>query len=227
MALSPLGQPATLPNSGAAQLGHQVAITGRIGAPGIFVAYTQGTNEFTGDPALFRVDTGKATKLSSRNAQKISIAAAPSGRLWVFWKEGGTVFATRSNTAATRFGAMRRIKVPGGDSTTIFDLAGEASTGPLDLLALISPPGGHVANFHQRVLPGLTVTTSKAKNRSTIFRVTDAGEPVAKAIVKVTGAGSHRTGRDGSARVALRRGSYTGRASKPGYVSDSARVRVK
>jgi len=226
MALSPLGQPATLPNSDAAQLGHQVAITGRIGAPGIFVAYTQGTNEFTGDPALFRVDTGKATKLSSRNAQKISIAAAPSGRLWVFWKEAGTVFATRSNTAATRFGAMRRIKVPGGNSSTIFDLAGEASTGPLDLLALISPPGGHVANFHQRVLPGLTVTTSKAKNR-TIFRVTDAGEPVAKATVKVRGVGSKTTGRDGSARFALRSGNYTGRASRPGYASDSVRVRVK
>src|SRR5262245_33491628 len=65
MGLAPLGSPITLPNSAAAQLQHRVGITGRIGAPGLFVAYTQGTNPFLGDPAVFRVDTGKATKLTT------------------------------------------------------------------------------------------------------------------------------------------------------------------
>src|SRR5262245_61632128 len=105
MGLSPLGSPVALPNSAAAQLLHRVGITGRIGAPGVFIAYTQGTNPFLGDPAVYRVETGKATKLTKKDGEQIGIAAAPSGRLWVFWKKNATVFARRSNRAATRFGA--------------------------------------------------------------------------------------------------------------------------
>jgi hypothetical protein len=226
MPLSPLGGPTTLPNSGAAQLQHPLGITGRIGAPGVFVAYTQGTNQFLGKPALYRVDTSKAIKLSSKVAKTISIAAAPGGRLWVFWQNSGTVFATRSNAAATRFGAIRAIKAPGGTSASIFDLEGEGSMGPLDVLALAQPASGPLASYHQRVLPGLTLTAKKAKGGKKLFTVTDAGEAVAGAKVKVKGGGSATTGKKGTVTFKLAKGKHSATASKKGYASATISVRA-
>jgi hypothetical protein len=219
MLLSPLGVPSTLPNSGAAQLQHPLGITGRIGAPGVFVAYTQGTNEFLGKPALYRVDTGKALRLSSKVGKMVSIAAAPGGRLWLFWQNAGTVFATRSNPAATRFGAIRAIKAVGGTSATIFDLEGEGSTGPLDVLALTQPPSGPLASYHQRILPGLSLTAKKTKGGKTLFTVTDAGDAVAGAKVKVKGDGSATTGKKGTVTLKLAKGKHSVSASKKGYAS--------
>jgi hypothetical protein len=226
MPLPPAGGPTTLPSSGAAQLQHPLGITGRIGAPGVFVAYTQGTNEFLGKPALFRVDTGKAIKLSSKVAKMISIAAAPGGRLWVFWQNSGTVFATRSNAAATRFGAIRAIKAVGGTSATIFDLEGEGSTGPLDVLALTQPASGPLASYHQRILPGLTLTAKKAKGGKTLFTVTDAGEAVAGSKVKVKGGGSGKTGKKGTVTFKLAKGRHSATASKKGYASATISARA-
>jgi hypothetical protein len=226
MPLSPLGAATTLPNSGAAQTQHPLGISGRIGAPGVFVAYTQGTNQFLGKPALYRVDTGKAIKLSSKVAKTISIAAAPGGRLWVFWQNSGTVFATRSNAAATRFGAIRAIKAPGGTAASIFDLEGEGSTGPLDVLALAQPPTGPLASYHQRVLPGLTLAAKKAKSGKTLFTVTDAGDAVAGAKVKVKGGGSATTGKKGTVTFRLAKGKHHATASKKGYASATLTKRV-
>jgi len=227
MALSPLGSPVTLPNSGAAQLQHRVGITGRIGAPGVFIAYTQGTNPFLADPAVFRVDTGKATKLTKKDGEQMGIAAAPAGRLWVFWKDGGTVFAERSNKAATKFGATRSIRAPGGSATSIFNLAGEGSRGPLDLLALADPSSGPLANYHQRILPGLTLKASHKKNGKTAFKVTDAGAPVAGAKVKVKGDGSKKTGKSGTVTFSLSEGRHSAKATKNGYAPATARARGK
>lgn len=227
MGLSPLGSPVTLPSSGAAQLQHRVGITGRIGAPGVVIAYTQGTSEFLGDPAVFRVDSGKATKLTRKNGEQIGIAAAPAGRLWVFWKKGNTVFARRSNKAATKFGATRSIKAPGGGATSIFNLAGEGSRGPLDLLALADPTSGPLANYHQRILPGLTLKATHKKNGKTAFKVTDAGEPVAGAKVKVKGDGSKKTGKSGTVAFSLSKGKHRATAGKKGYAPDSVSARVK
>ena len=227
MGLSPLGSPVALPKSGAGQLQHRVGITGRIGAPGVFIAYTQGTNQFLADPAVFRVDTGKATRLTRKDGEQIGIAAAPSGRLWVFWKDGGTVFATRSNKAATKFGAIRSIRAPGGSATSIFNLAGEGSRGPLDLLALADPASGPLADYHQRIRPGLTLKATHKKNGKTVFKVTDAGAPVAGAKVKLKGDGSKKTGKSGTVAFSLSKGRHRATVSKKRYAPASVRARVK
>jgi hypothetical protein len=227
MGISPQGQPVTLPNSAAAQTGHRVGVTGRIGAPGVFVAFTQGTNQFTGKPALFRVDSSKVIRRSKGSGEKVSVAAAPSGRLWLFWKKQGTVFAARTNKAATKFGALRKIRVPGGSGATIFDIAGEASRGPLDLLALVDPPSGPLANYHQRILPGLTLKASHKKNGKTALKVTDAGQPVAGAKVKVKGDGTKTTGSGGTVAFSLAKGRHTVTATKKGYAAAKLSVRAK
>jgi len=227
MLLKPAGAALTIPNSTAAQLQHTVGITGRIGAPGVYVAFAQGTNEFTAKPALFNVGTGKVTRLKGSDAEKISIAAAPGGRLWVFWKSGGTVFATRSNAAATSFGPVRQVVAPGGKSSTIFDLAGEGSAGPLDVLALVQPSANTLANFHQRILPALTLKEKKGKKGKTTFTVTDAGDAVAGAKVKVKGGKSGKTGSKGTVSITVAPGKHSASASLTGYAVASLRFNAK
>lgn len=224
MPLNPGGARASIPNS-APQLQHRVGITGRIGAPGVFVAYAQGTNPFLADPAVYRADTGATKRLTKKDGELVSIAAAPAGRLWVFWKDVGTIYATRSNKAATSWGRIVSVKAPQG-STTIYNLSGEGSLGPLDLLALVDPPTGTLSSWHQRILPGLFFTTKKS-NGKTVVKVTDAGSPVAGATVKVKGDGSKTTGGAGTASFDLAPGRYKVSADKAGYSGYSKRVRVK
>jgi hypothetical protein len=101
MPLAPGGPRTSIPRS-APGLQRRVGITGRIGAAGVFVAYAQGSSPYLADPAVYRVDTGKVQRLTTHDGELVSIAAAPGGRLWVFWEDRGTIFATRSNRAATR-----------------------------------------------------------------------------------------------------------------------------
>jgi hypothetical protein len=223
MPLDPGGPRVSIPTS-ATQLQHRIGITGRIGAPGVFVAYAQGSNPFLADPAVYRADTGATTRLTTKDGELVSIAAAPAGRLWVFWKDVGTIHASRSNKAATRWGRIVRVKAPSG-STTIYNLSGEGSLGPLDLLAHVDPPTSTLASWHQRILPGLAFTTTKSKGK-TVVKVTDAGEPVAGAKVKVKGDGSKTTGAGGTVSFDLPAGRYKISAGRQGYDSYARRVRV-
>jgi hypothetical protein len=83
-----------------------------MGAPGVFVGYHRGTNPFLSDPSVYRVDTGQATRLTKKDGELISLAAAPGGRLWAFWKVENSLRATRSNPAATKWGQIVSIKAP-------------------------------------------------------------------------------------------------------------------
>jgi hypothetical protein len=224
MPVAPGGARWSIPNS-APELQRRVGITGRLGAPGVFVAYAQGSNPYLADPAIYRVDTGKAQRLTSKDGELISIAAAPEGRLWVFWEDRGTIYATRSNKAASRWGRFAALRAPRG-STSVYDLAGEGSPGPLDLLAHVDPPTGTLSSWHQRVLPPLSFT-AKRKHGKTIIRVTDVGDPVAGAKVEVKGHGAKTTGVQGTVAFTLPEGRYAVTASKPGYKRHSAGVRVR
>jgi len=85
---------------------------------------------------------------------------------------------------------------------------------------------------HTQLLPGLTlrhVRTERRPNGSValIFRVTDAGDPVAGARV-VVGSASDLTGGNGLATVVLatpRPGTLRATASDAGYVGDTIGVR--
>ena len=220
----PGGVPAAIPNS-AADLQHQVAITGRIGAPGVFVAFGQGTNPLLADPAVYRVDTGVTKRLTKRDGELVSIAAGPAGRLWVFWKDGGTIFATRSDPDAVNWGRIVRVKAP-KKADTIYDLVGEGSPGPLDLLAHVDPPTGTLSSWHRRILPGLSIKTKVTKGDLEV-RVSDAGAPVSGAKVKVSEEGSKTTGAGGSVTFEdVKKGKHKVRASRDGYAPVAKRVKV-
>jgi hypothetical protein len=192
-------------------------ITGRIGAAGVFLAYGQGYPTYK-SVAVWRVDGGKPQLvLKANGAKHVGIAAAPEGRLWVMWDLGGKIYATRTNRAATRAGGVSTLKPPGSGS--VYELDGEGSAGPLDLIA-----NDGQGLWHQQVLPKLLVSGKRAR-KSIVFSVTDAGDPVAAALVKVGGK-TLKTAANGRAML---RNAPSGRvkasASKAGYAAASTTVR--
>jgi hypothetical protein len=223
--IAPAGGPVAVPASGARQVGQRVSATGRIGGDGVWIAYSAGTGEFLGRPALWRFGASRPRVLSSKKGARFTaVAAAPGGRLWVFWARRNMLFATRSNAKVTRFGRTVPVKPPKGTSS-LFSLNGEGSRGPLDVLALVQK-GGAAGYWHQRVLPGLTLSAKQKKGGKVVLKVTDAGDPVKGAKVAL-GNGSELTGAKGTASFTIAPGRHQAKASKAGYAPDSARVRVK
>jgi hypothetical protein len=131
------------------------------------------------------------------------------------------VLAARSNPDATRFGAaVDAGAVRGAHSTYSVDASATANA--LDVLALFGTgnvSGG--ATYVKRVRPGLTLKARRHSDQVT-FTVTDAGDPVRGATVRLGGR-SGRTNRKGRVTLARKRGSAT--ASAPGYAGARMRVR--
>jgi hypothetical protein len=197
---TPAGAAMNMPGTATMKVG-MVGRTPIVARPGggFYVAYA------TGYPALnsvrlWRVGTTSArviartTRVASSTA---TVAAAADGRLWVAWTDapGGVprVHARRSNRAGTVFGAVVDAGRPAG-AVSAYSLAASAADGALDILGLFSVGAGPgAATSHTRVLPGLTLAASpRAVRRSRAvrvrFTVTDAGDAVRGARVKVGGA---------------------------------------
>ena len=192
-------------------------ITGRIGAAGVFLAYGQGYPTYK-KVAVWRVDTGNPQLvLGAAGAKHVALAAAPEGRLWVVWDAGGRVFATRTNRAATRVGPPTTIRPAGSGS--VYELDGEGSAGPLDLVA-----NDGQGLWHQQVWPKLQLSGRRA-GKTIVFTVADAGDAVAAATVKVGGR-TLTTAANGRAVLAnAPSGKIKASASKAGYTAASTTVR--
>jgi hypothetical protein len=205
--------------------GNRTSLSGRIGAGGVYLFYGRGYPTFA-TLALWKVETGKAQiVIPAKGNEHANVAPAPDGRLWLMWEQSGTIYAARTNGAATRVGAVNAIKPPGGAS--IYRLNGEGSAGPLDLIANMQAAGGQ-ALWHQQVWPKLSLTASSrgaGKGRAIVFRVLDAGDPVGGATIKAAGK-SLKTRADGSASLKqAARGRVSATATKAGYASASLTVR--
>ncbi len=170
------GSPSPVPGSAAADRsaarapGHRTAISGRITAAGIFVAYTAGYPGVT-SLNLLRVGREPLVVVRGTNLGAVGLAPAPEGRLWVFWRSGDRYLAARSNRAGTRVGSATRIDppVPGGTTTS---LHGEGSAGPLDLVAHVGL-GGDSTDWHTQVLPRLSLRVTVTTVRRTRARTAD------------------------------------------------------
>src|SRR5262245_50625645 len=191
-------------------------ITGRIGAAGVFLAYGQGYPTIK-TIAVWRVDNGDRFMLRANGAKHVGLAAAPEGRLWLFWDIGGKVNATRTNRAFTRIGPLTAIKPPGSGS--VYELDGEGSAGPLDLIA-----NDGQGLWHQQVWPKLLISGKRA-GKTIVFTVADAGDPVAGATVKAGGK-TLKTAANGRAVLAKApSGRVKAAATKAGYAAASTTVR--
>jgi hypothetical protein len=122
---------------------------------------------------------------------------------------------------------------PPAGTSSVWRLVGEASLGPLDILAHVSTPGS-LATWHTRVLPPLDLSVKStaigggaASKAVVTVKVTDAGDPVAGVLVAVAGL-SKRTNSRGTAKFTVQqRGTYKATASRPGYRTDQAKVKIR
>jgi hypothetical protein len=203
--------------------GYRTPVTGRLGAPGVFLAYGQGYPTFT-KLALLRFGSAKpAILIGAPRAQGVNLAPAPQGRLWIFWKRDTGIFATRTNRAVTRLEPISAVAPP-PNTDTVWRLDGEASLGTLDLV--VNAQTGDAAFWYRRVQPRLSLHASALGDGVERFVVTDAGDPLAG--VKVTLRGkSAKTGPSGVVSLKVAPGRATATATKPGYVGASAAVRVR
>jgi hypothetical protein len=173
--------------TGAALPDGRVALAARAGAPGVYLAYATGYPKVRG-VSLLHVGVRKIVlHVAAADAATVVLAAAPQGRLWLAWSRDGAIYAARTDRSATRLGAVRKVTFRRG-AHAIDQLQGDAGTGPLDLVASFEARG-NASFWHQIVLPGLslavTATSQTSGTARYIFRVTDAGEPVANATVHV------------------------------------------
>jgi hypothetical protein len=196
---------------------------------GVYTAYASPKDRSI---VVWRVGSSRpAFTISSANGiGQVSMASGGHGRLWVFWRDGlsGHVWATRTNPAATRIGAIRSVAPP--RDTTVYRTAGDGTPGTLDLVSLVS--GSLNAMVSTQVLPGLTVSGSRTWHRGNryVVRVTDAGVPVVGATVSFGGHTVHAN-RRGIAHVHVAGNESLGRhsvsAHHVGYAAGGVRVTVK
>jgi hypothetical protein len=119
---------------------------------------------------------------------------------------------------ATAFEPVQRLKLPQTTDGLTF-VQCEGSLGPMDLFA---DAGGF---WHSHLLAHFTLQARPSRGSVTLV-ARDAGDPVAGATIKVGGK-TLQSNASGQVSVALRRGSYSARATAPTYASTSVRFRVR
>jgi hypothetical protein len=206
----------------------RVALVSRPGG-GVFVAYAVGRFSTT----LIRIyDVVNGTTLDvpgSSGADAIAMSAEPDGRLWVTWRSGTKVKAVHTNAAANRFGTVGRWGSPAGTEylwkTAIAGTSGGAA------VVITATTQNAINAWHTNVARTLTVKASPKKVRrggKVRFTVTDAGDAVAGAKVKV---GSRTRTTNAAGKVTIKapgsRGRFTVTAKKSPYNSGATKVRVR
>jgi hypothetical protein len=219
-------------SSAAVRPGQRTSLTGRIGAGGVYLAYGAGYPAL-GTVQLKRIGRQPVAVARSARIEHVGIAAGPGGRLWLFWSTGDGYAVTRSNTAATRFESVTRVPLPEASATT-YGLYGEGSAGTLDLVAHAGSASS-IPDWHTQVLPrlSLTVVFSRTEKkggqllRRLSLRVTDAGDPVAGATVKLAGRTLHTVAGGRASGLFPSTGRQAGaKATKAGYAAATTRVRL-
>jgi hypothetical protein len=225
---APAGPALTMPGTQVLKGGGSLARTAIVSRPksgGFYVGYASGYPT-SNRVQVWRVGDAKSIQLAktSANAQ-VSISADPKGRIWAVWSDGTfgekRILAARSNKSATRFGAsvdLGAVK----DASSAYSVDGNASGSALDVLVLFgvgTEPGG--ATYHTRALPGLSLSARKA-SKTVTFTVSDAGDPVRSATVKLAG----RSGKTNSAgKVTLTRARARATATASGYSPATLKVK--
>jgi hypothetical protein len=189
-------------------------LSGRIGAPGVYVAYADGRAV-----RLYRYGGGSKT-VATGPYWSATVCAGPAGRLSVAWGDtSGGVFVTRSSRAVGAFEPVQKLKLP---ASGLAFVQCEGSAGPVDLFASAQLGGGF---WHTHVLAQLSLSARPTRTKVTIS-ARDAGDPVAG--VPITVGGRHlQTAANGQVSLTLRPGSYSASATAPGYAPASARFSVR
>jgi hypothetical protein len=172
---------------------------------------------------IWQVGTTKTLDVPAPQSSAVSLAADPTGRLWLTWIQGDRIKVAHTNKAATVMGAVGSWGAPPGKSD-LWKTATSATDGVLDVVATASGADEKVNVWHTQAVRTLSVKAS-TKGRAVTFTVTDAGDPVKGAQVKFGGR-SASTNASGKATITA---ASSGRATakKAGYNTGQASVRVR
>jgi hypothetical protein len=221
---SPIGSAMQMPGTANMNVGmlSRTPLVARAGG-GFYVAYPTGYPT-QNSVRVWRVGATKTTLLDkTANNSLAAISADSSGRLWVAWKDGTRVLASRSNKIATRWGAIVDAGQP-KNAGSLYTLDASATPGSgVDLFGNYGiGTNSTTSTFYARINPGLTLTAKKSGS-GYVLTVTDAGSPVKGA--KVKGAGkSDTTDSKGRAQLNVRR-KTTVTAGASGYTSASVKLK--
>jgi hypothetical protein len=200
-------------------------ISGRLGAPGVYVMYSDNTRSGVTKPAVRLYRYGGATRTIAHGPFTIAKPfAGPDGRLWLVWGDAQDgVFVTRTSKAAGALEPVQKLKPPPG-SGFLANAEGEGSQGPLDLLVNADVGGGGF--WHTHVLARFSLRASVGKGRKVTLSLRDAGDPVSGAAISV-GRKRVTTNAKGAATLTLKAGSYSASASATGYAKAVTMFRVR
>jgi hypothetical protein len=216
---------ATDDRNSASQPLQRTPISGRLGAPGVYVAYGPGYPSRR-QVNLLRIG-GSSPLVAGRgqSIENVNVSRAPEGRLWVIWSDGDAIFVVRTNKAATRVGPRVRVNRPPGAVST-FGLFGEGSPGKLDLFAQTGTATNQVGLWHTQVLPPLVIEATGGL-RKVAVKVTDAGDPLSGVRVTVAGRSAVTNVRGVATITVKQKGNVTAKATKGGYRADTDKTRVR
>jgi hypothetical protein len=226
---------ATADRNNALSLDQRMPISGRAGAPDVYVAYCAGYPNCT-SVNMWRFRSPAPMVLAgAHNARFVNIAQGPEGRLWVMWVDGVTLNFMRSNRAATRFGPVLSLAPPKG-TASVYKLKGEGLPGPLDIFVHANNDAAkELATWHTQVLPPLSVsarpvTLNGDQGGTALFEATDVGDPVEGVAITVAGK-TVTTDTQGQVSIELPKGTMPGTltatGSKTGYKSASTKLTIK
>lgn len=155
---------------------------------GLYTAYVTPLSQSV---AVWKIGASKPAAIlkDSHGPSNVIVAAAPQGRIWVFWRDGAGWNATRSNKKVTKFEPVSFLKPPSGDSV-LQQVAGDGSAGSLEAVVLVQDSQGHDQVLAERVLPRVSVGRSPGtvkRGSSFTVSVKDAGDAVAGAKVTFDG----------------------------------------
>ncbi len=204
----------------------------------IYVAYTGGYPS-QNRILVWQVDSAAASTVKKIDPSSGSDLYAPAiasdgSRIWVLWARNdssGTprIYARRSNLDVSAFGRTVSVKAPNtGECPSLYTLTPSARTTLVDVVGSFSVGcGADIELWHTQIQPGLTLKADPTKldgEQKVKFTVTDAGDPISGATVKV-GDKTVTTGVDGTATMKLgpiKQGKkLVAVTTFEGYISDS------
>jgi len=205
---------------------------------GIYLAYCSNTATCKAN-LLWKAGAKKAITIpGSATAKHLAMSQGPGGRLWLAWYnvDKNRVYVVRTNKAGNRFGPVESYRAPCfADGNTHVALSG-GSYGRVDVaLECLAAVTARQTLYVTQSLAGLSIRASRSSIRNiqataVTFTVTDAGDRVAGAKVKVDGK-TVTTGKKGTVTIVFAKhakpGRYRATASLASYFSASTAVVVK
>lgn len=178
----------------------------------------------------------------SSSPRSVALSAGPAGRLWIAWwsSTNGTVRVVRTNEAGTTFGPVETHAGPHGckgDGNGTIKIS-SGSQQRLDVVmtcydSLAAKVAIHISAMQSLVPLQISATTGsvdRKKGGSVTYRVSDVGDPVGGATVKVDGK-KGKTDKTGSVTLKFSKGSRSGAfkvtATMTDYLSTSTSLSIK